>query len=924
MATWRPKPTADVTTTNWTASGGGALWDELTDLIASPDANNVNCSVATTRRLLVFSLEDPPADFGEVTNVTIQVRHQQTGRNDDTMADAGTVRIETSGISIILAANDSSGNVSTITTPNIYNTSFQNSDIITFAFFETNEFDWHDILLTYNSPARVQVKGNDSITWAIDTFEIIVTYTPAIAASTVFAQAQASIKQIYQVFAQAQSTIKQVYQAYAQAQADTKQIYQVYAQAQGNIKQVYQVYGQSQSHIKNIVRGFGQAQASIKQTYFAYGQAAGRISGINLVEDTFTRSVGVGFGTTDNGLDYTAFVADGTPAILSVNGFEGIVEQNDTGNQFIALRRADLENLQGSLDFKSNAFPPVDEFLLISTANRITSNNENYYKYIFIQLIITNGGSATLTISVNGNGLHHSQDFNDYIILQTDVYYRLKFRAINSANNDKVFVYAKAWQIGSPEPEWESFVSTIKPVSGHVDIDISNQTNVNTIVTLDNFFVEESILAGYGQAQAFIKQIYFAYAQSNASILATNFAYAQSQGTILFTYQQYSQAKSSILQTYQAYGQAQSSIKTVDNGFGQAQSAIKQEYQVYLQTQADIKQTYLVYAQAQAQIKQEYQQHSQAQGTIITSYQVYAQAQGIILQAYQAYGQAQGTVLQTYYVPAQAQATILQFYLSYAQAQAQIAEAGVNVEQGYAQAQATIKQEYNQFGQSQGTILQTYLVYAQAQAIINQTYNAYGQSQSQIKQVFFAHSQAQAYILAIYQNYTQAQGTILTTYYDHGQSQGSIKQTYQQHAQAQTHIESTYLVYAQAQSTVRSTTNVFGNAQGSIKTIISSYGQSQALIKVTLFAHVQAQGFILAAITAGYAQAQAFIFQSHQLKGLAIADTHRNKASLGDRPSINSVLDDNSLGSNINDKTLNLSLSDRRGLKLTLVDKEYT
>lgn len=210
----------------------------------------------------------------------------------------------------------------------------------------------------------------------------------------------------------------------------------------------------------------------------------------------------------------------------------------------------------------------------------------------------------------------------------------------------------------------------------------------------------------------------------------------------------------------------------------------------------------------------------------------------------------------------QVQAQIKQVYQSYGQTQAQIRK---NYEQ-FAQSQAQIKQTYQSFGQAQGSIKQVYNQFAQTQAQIKQSYQQYAQSQALIKQTYYGFGQTQVWIEAVEESFGQAQARILTNYQGYGQANAKINAfNVQAYGQALSNIKGEDVEgVGQAQAYIKGIdVNRFGQSQASVLTNYQQYGQAQASIKTTYSAFGQAQADILQ-IYFGYAQSNAYIIVIHQ------------------------------------------------------------
>jgi len=177
VATWNPVPNGDVSLSGWTEEGGGSapIYDQVDELIGSADDTGVKGTLETALTLR-FTLSAPPGDLadGSVTAVTLQNRHKQSGRVDDTWTGAGTMQL-------LASDNTDLTNTMTITTSNQYSTSYLNSNAISATGVLTTgtAAQWADAELRYIDPVKSANMAADTVTWFIDAFDIVVTYTPA-------------------------------------------------------------------------------------------------------------------------------------------------------------------------------------------------------------------------------------------------------------------------------------------------------------------------------------------------------------------------------------------------------------------------------------------------------------------------------------------------------------------------------------------------------------------------------------------------------------------------------------------------------------------------------------------------------------------------------------------------------------------------
>jgi hypothetical protein len=558
-----------------------------------------------------------------------------------------------------------------------------------------------------------------------------------------YAQAQASIKQTYQVYAQANAHIKTVaVMAYAQAQAQIKQTYRGYAQAQGLIKQTYQAYAQAQTQIEATYNAYAQAQATIEQIYRAYAQAGAWI------EQTYQV-----YGQAQTWIEQTS---------IQYANAQAYIEQT-----YLAYAQA-----------QTQIFIPVYTYSVYGQANAHIKVTDNKVY-----------GQANTWIEITAQGYAQAQTQIEQAYMQY-----AQAQAIISVANQK---YAQAQaQIKQSYLAYAQAQVNIKQTyrvyaQANAWIEITSAGYANAQTTIKQAY------HGYGQALAEIKQAYQAYAQANTWIEQSYQAYAQAQAWVEQTYVAYAQAQATVKTSYQGYAQAQAVLEAAYNQSAQAQAKLN-AYNVpqFAQALALIAGQQSAHAQAQATIKATANAYGQAQGQIKTTYQAYAQAQAAIKQAYQSYAQAGATIKQAYPAYGQAQGTVKTSYQSYGQAQGYIKVTGNLV---FAQAQAQIKQTYLVYAQALATIEATYSAHAQANAYIKVTgNNAHAQAQAYIEQTYVVYAQAQAYIKGIVLAYAQAQGAIKATTYVVGQAQAWLAGLQVATAQAQASIFATSGQYGQA------------------------------------------------------------------------------------------------------------------------------
>jgi hypothetical protein len=112
-----------------------------------------------------------------VTAATFQLRHKQSGRSDDGMT--WNVRVRTSA-GVVLAAANSGGTYQSVGADNAFRTTYGNNAAVSFGYVNTgaSKAQWDDARVEFNF-VRTTSMSADTITWFIDTFDFIVTYTAA-------------------------------------------------------------------------------------------------------------------------------------------------------------------------------------------------------------------------------------------------------------------------------------------------------------------------------------------------------------------------------------------------------------------------------------------------------------------------------------------------------------------------------------------------------------------------------------------------------------------------------------------------------------------------------------------------------------------------------------------------------------------------
>lgn len=487
-------------------------------------------------------------------------------------------------------------------------------------------------------------------------------------------QAQAQIKTTYFAHGQAQADILTTYYVQGQAQAQIKQTYVQHGQAQADILQVYWSHGQVNAWIEQTYYGFGQAQGTIKTTYFQHGQANADIL------QTYTDATGQAqawIKTFANNVHAqaqawieTTYYAH-AQAQGKINAFDVNVHGQAQGNI-----KAEGNFAHGQSQAKINAF----DFNQHGQAQGTIEQTYNQYGQSQADILQTYYQHGQSQGAIKTTYYQHGQA--NASILQTYV----------------VHAQATAWIENTYYGHGQSEALIKNTYYGHGQTNAKiNAFDVNVHAQAQAYIIQPGTTA-HGQSQGYIKAI-----DVNA--------YGQAQGWIETTTSQHGQAQANIKQIYFASGQANAYIYRTEFGHGQAQADIKQIYYQHGQSQAWILTTSNAYGQSQGLIKNIYFGSGQAEAYIILLRYGSGQAQALVRVTQNVHGQSQAVVLNTYYGTGQAQSTIRTTINSSGQAQSWI--------------EATITQS----GQAQAQITSGTMAHGQAEAFIFRP-EAFGQAQA--------------------------------------------------------------------------------------------------------------------------------------------------------------------------------------------------
>jgi len=735
---------------------------------------------------------------------------------------------------------------------------------------------------------------------------------------------------------------------FAQAQSSIKQIYNVHAQAQSQIKQTYPFAPYYRAAVGfTPLRGWRVGEAS--------GSTAVEITGNNNGTYVGTPTLGA-TGIIGNGGD-KAITLDGSGSSYISTTWDAMPAPPASITVWIKHNGTDFTidtTLAGS------AQPGTKAFRLMAFGNGVDTIELGIY---------TEQGNAHYTWTPTDTNWHLLAGSIVAIGNEAHIY----FDGVRQASNGVTYAggtmtipfhigtMTDAGTIGS-----ESWPGSIDDVFVY-DRDLTDAE----VLELYNTGFRATQGGTFAQSQAWIEQTYQGYAQAQASIISTFTQHAQAQAQIKQIYQGYSQAQSWIEVTVNRHAQAQADIKQTYFGFSQANAWIEQTYFGFAQANAWIEQTYNAHAQAQAQVKRAYRSHAQANAWIKQTYPLfgYTQIQDTFTESVNtlienhtadiggSWTKVSGTLTVTastdtlhnetsnnsgwayvtnvdvadahisfnpigdtagdvyfriidtnnYYrvslggspsapsifiyritggsttqifshVDYPAVGGTYTFHIWVSGISPTAIKARINGTTGNTstswQAEITDNTAENQIIEGKvGVFLANNVAgddtidnFLVVKEIIT---GPFGQVAARIKGNPNKSAQAQARIKATSYQFSQAQAKIKTTRV-HAQAQGWIEQTYFVHSQAQAWIEQTYNGFAQSQAWIEVTVNNHAQAQAWIEQTYNGFAQSQAWIEQTYNSFAQAQANIEQTYNA-FAQAQASIAKTSQVYAQANA-----------------------------------------------------
>jgi hypothetical protein len=690
------------------------------------------------------------------------------------------------------------------------------------------------------------------------------------------------------------------------------------AQAQTHIKIIQRGFAQAQADIKVIANSYAQAQAEIAPpfiTYNNYAQSMVIIKGLDYAYDTFTRTVNDGWGTAENGGDWTPVI---TPTSLyQVSSGVGQFILNPTDIMaIIELNEISIGDIDFQVDFYIPSLPPADKSNpAIGLISRASQNFNMTTGWIYSVEVDSLGATASSFMAYVGGTPVYSGGIVEST-LSAATWYTVRVQVVNILDGT-IDLRAKYWERGTQEPDWQHNINTLPdPIypeqfaPGSIAL-LASAEETGYTISVDNLKAQRYISAGFAQAQAEIAaglSTYNSYAQSLAQVKQTYLGHAQSLGQIKQLYSVYAQAISVTVQKSMVSAQASTWIKQTYKAYAQGQAQIKQTYRAYAQVQVQIKTTYRVYAQAQTQVEQAYLAYAQAQSQVKSQYQSYAQANATITvpsvggDAYANAGALIGRIEDLYTAIDEVSADDTDFIttslptgfytyrveleplnipdwpihhiLRWRSDTRGTSNLGVQLYDGDTMITSVLVEPANGFQTFEYALsdLEINSIADYSSLIVeftstDRTYVSWVELQVPYgapKKTYRKSGQAQAFIRVTYtyNAYAQAATQIVQSYQQYGQAQSHIVRTENAYAQAQTQIEATLFAYANAQATILQTYLSYANAQAQIEQTYQQYAQAQAQIRQTYLIFAQAQANVKNTYQA-YAQAQGQIKQAY-------------------------------------------------------------
>lgn len=489
-------------------------------------------------------------------------------------------------------------------------------------------------------------------------------------------------------------------------------------QAIARIKLVQYRVGQSNALIFNpTVKQYAQAQASITPQYIHFLDTFSRV----IVSTTSGANT---LGDPDFG-KYYAFSADSPGVSSSGTILDLPINNNSVDALFYTVIGSNTATI--SWDINSSEFNGFETYLLQAVN---IDQSDGFYLQVsafggaVLRLGSILGGSTQIAFSRTSGSTYR------VVLLITPT-----------------TIKAKAWEIGTQEPDWQlSFSGTSLLINGvQWELNSGVFSSYPGLITLDNLSIYSpdpyAGLQRYGQAQAAIESsIKNSYGQANAGIIKTvrafglararlgsRWVFGQVRAHIILVDLTKSGQALAFITSRTPQAQAQATITTTKPA-AQSHAWVETTYGNYGQARANVELIVRKQGQAQAQIFGYPFKHGLSRAYIYRP-QGYGQSQAFILRFIVAQiGQAQTLIKSRIIKSGQVRSLIVPHSQLYGQAQAQLisspkrlaqARAFISVPKGIGQAQAFIfRVIVSKMGQAQGLIGYIYSPTGSARAVI--------------------------------------------------------------------------------------------------------------------------------------------------------------------------------------------------------------
>lgn len=214
--------------------------------------------------------------------------------------------------------------------------------------------------------------------------------------------------------------------------------------------------------------------------------------GAAFVSDTFTRSVGSGWGTADTGGSYTHNVG----SAFAVNGSNGTITLNAGNSRDAFLTSVNEQEVDYTARFQISAQPTgtSTNFVFTAIARRIDASNEYRGK-----VQVTNTNQITLVASslIAGAETNLGSAANTGITIQPATWYRMRFQAVGT---NPTTLRLRVWEDGSAEPGTWTYSVTNSAAALQTSGSVgargflhSSVTNGPIVASVDDITIESAI-----------------------------------------------------------------------------------------------------------------------------------------------------------------------------------------------------------------------------------------------------------------------------------------------------------------------------------------------------------------------------------------------------------------------------------------------